>query len=407
VPQALPRGEILKQILVLGANRFYVRVMELVRDAGFRVLAVDRNPSAPGALVADAFAPIDIVDRDAVLAWAAARRVDGVMAVNDFGVRTASHVARALGLVGLSPDAAERANDKGLMRDCWREATLPIPDYRVVSDRAGVERALAALGYPCVVKPTDCGGGGRGISVVRRASDVRPAFDACEPHAQNHRIVVERFVAGTEMTIETLSINGDVFVLAMSDKTKPRETTRVATSLNYPAAFPEPILERVAAIVRHAVSAIGVHDGMAHTEVIVQPDGSPVLVELGARGGGGHVFHTIVEAVSGINAPVETARVLTGERVTLRPIQRRGAVYRFFDIPRGILRGHRHLEEARAIPGVVEVDIHKTPGTLVGDLRDSMYRVGYMVTTAPTREEAMAIADRVERTVEIDVEVTA
>ena len=157
-----------KRILILGANRFYLRVMELLRAGGFDVLAVDRDPSAPGRNVADAFAAIDIIDHDAVLAWASAMAIDGVMAVNDFGVRTASHVAAALGLVGLSRDAAERANDKGLMRDCWRDAGLPIPAYQVVADLAGVRRAVSEIGYPCVIKPTDCGGGGRGISSAHR-----------------------------------------------------------------------------------------------------------------------------------------------------------------------------------------------------------------------------------------------
>jgi biotin carboxylase len=395
-----------KRVLVLGANRFYVRVMELLREAGFRVLAVDRNADAPGRAFADDFAAIDIVDREAVLRWAADHRIDGIMAVNDFGVRTASYVAQALGLIGLTADAAERASDKGRMRDCWAAAGLPNPEYRVVCDGAGVRRAAMELAFPCVVKPTDCGGGGRGISVVESADQLDSAIEACAPYVANRRIVVERFIAGTEMTIETLSIDGKVAVLAMSDKTKPAATTRVATSVNYPADSPDDITERVAEVVEAAVLAVGITDGMAHTEVIVQEGGQPVLVELGGRGGGGHIFHTIIEAVSGVNAPVETARVLTRSPVALPPIQRRGAVYRFFDIPPGILRGHRNLEEARAVPGVLEVDIHKTPGTWVGDLRDSMYRVGYIVTAGATRAEAIAAAEAVERIVEIDVECT-
>lgn len=395
----------MSRVLVLGANRFYVRVMQLLREAGFHVLAVDRNADAPGRLIADEFRAIDIVDRERVLHWAAERKIDGIMAVNDFGVRTASFVAQALGLVGLTPEAAERASDKGRMRDAWAAARLSSPEYRVVCDHAGVRRAAHEIGYPCVVKPTDCGGGGRGISVVESADDLDAAIAVVAPYASNRRIVVERFIAGTEMTIETLSIAGEVSVLAMSDKTKPASTTRVATSVNYPADFPAEITDCVEDLVKAAVLAVGIRDGMAHTEVIVQPSGPPVLVELGGRGGGGHIFHTIIEAVSGVNAPVETARVLTGARVVLPPIQRRGAVYRFFDIPAGILRGYRRLDEARAVPGVMEVDIHKTPGTFVGDLRDSMFRVGYIVTAGATRAEAVAAADAVERIVEIDVDV--
>ncbi|HEX8723389.1 MAG TPA: ATP-grasp domain-containing protein [Pyrinomonadaceae bacterium] len=396
----------MKRILVLGAGLYNARVLVRLREAGFHVLAVDRDPEAAGSRVAHEFKAIDLSDAPAVLRWAEERRVDGVMAVNDFGARTASYVAARMGLPGLPPEVAEAANDKGLMRDVWKAAGLPIPSYRVVGSLEGLRAAAAEVGFPCVLKPTDCGGSGRGISVVRSADDLEWAFDFARPYVKNDRFIVEQFLDGTEMTVETISIGGRVTVLAMSDKVKPELRTRVATSLNYPADLPEATLREVESLVRRAVLAIGIADGMAHTEVIVTGRG-PALVEVGARGGGGHIFHTIIEAVSGVDAPAAAARLLTGLPVELPPLRNNGAVYRFFNPPAGILKAARNFEEARRVEGVLDIGLSKRPGDRVGNLENSLQRAGFVVTAGRTRREAVEVADRVESLIEFVVEPAA
>ncbi len=272
-----------KLILVLGAGQYYVRVIERLQDSGFRTLVVDRDRDAPGLRVGDLSYPIDIADRTAVLALARELEIDGVLPLNDFGVRTAAHISHEMGLPGLSPTTAELANDKGLMRQRWERDQLPIPDFRVVGSAADARAAYRELGPPLVVKPTDAGGGGRGVSIVRSEQDLAWSYDFASPFASNGRIIVERFVEGLEVTVETISQRGRVHVLTMSDKVKPEQRTPVATSLNYPAALPEAVSAEVAAVAARAVSSVGVADGPAHVEVIVS-EGRAVLVEMGREG---------------------------------------------------------------------------------------------------------------------------
>jgi biotin carboxylase len=392
-----------RRILVLGAGLYNGPVLTQLKRAGFHVLAIDRDPKAPGAALADEFMPIDISDREAVSAWAAKQGLDGIMPINDYGTRTAAFVAAKLGLPGITEAAADASCDKGRMRDAWAAAKLPVPGYRVVATVGDVTSAAAELGYPCVLKPTDSGGGGRGISVLKVPGDVDWAYAFAAPHARNGRLIVEQFIDGTEMTIEGLSQAGTVTILAMCDKVKPDLRTRVATSLNYPAAFPEEVLQSVRRVVEQAVQALGIVNGMSHTEVIVTSTG-PVLVETAARGGGGHIFHTIIEAVSGFCAPVQCAHVLTGTTIAIPPLTTRGAAYRFFNPPRGVLREVRNVESARGLPGVLDIGITKNPGELVGDLKNSLERPGFVVTCGETRGQAVEVADRVERLVEFVLE---
>lgn len=396
-PQPSPR------ILVLGAGRYYVGVLERLQKSGFTTLVVDRDPEAPGFATADVWAVVDIVDHPAVARQARDWNIDGILAVNDFGVRTAAEVSTRLGLVGLSVPDAEAACDKGLMRDRWRAAGLPNPDYRVATSPAAARAAALDLGPPLVVKPTDAGGGGRGVSVVRSLSELEWALEFVAPFCQNGRIIVERFLDGVELTVESISWGGEVHVLTMSDKEKPEMRTRVATSLNYPAAIDEGTWAQVAEVARGAVASIGLVDGPSHVEVILTAEG-PVLVEMGARGGGGHIFSTIVEAVTGVDMAVESARVLCGDRPSLVPTRRCGCVYRLLTPQNGVVRAITGLDTAWTLPGVIDVGVTRRPGDVLGSLDNSLQRSGYAVVVGASREEAISRADAAERAIVFELD---
>ena len=393
-----------RTLLVLSAGYYNRRVFPQIKELGYRVIATDRNPDASGSQFADEFEVVDITDKEGTLEVARRYQVDGVMAINEFGVPTAAFVSQTQGLQGVSVQTAEAATDKGVMRDYWRHDGLAMPNYRVVHSLEEAKAAADQLGFPLVMKPTDSGGGGRGISVLQSRDDVEWAYHFALPFVRQGNIIVEEFLDGIEMTIEALTCRGRTQILAMSDKYKPPLRYRVATSLNYPAFFPEETLQQVADLVIQAIETLSIHTGASHTEVIVTSSG-PKLVEIAARPGGGHIFSDIVREVSGVNMVQELAKILVGEVPDLEPKFQRGCVYRFFNPPPGIVRAISGIEEARSLPGVVDLSVVRKVGDRIGDLVNSLERSGYIVVTGHDRAEAVARADRVEKTVVFDMEL--
>jgi len=392
-----------KTILVLGAGPYNIAVFQQLRKAGYRIAAIDRNPKAESAAYADSFACIDITDVGRAQDFAGKSAIDGVMPINDFGVPTAARISASLGLIGITDEAAYRATDKGAMREAWKQNGLPIPDFRIVLK---LEEAVAAgreIGYPVIVKPAFSGGGGRGITIARDSAELLWAFNFALQFARTRRVLVESFIEGLEMTIDALTFRGKTTCLAMSDKVKPEMKYRVATRLSFPPALPTHVLQKVAALVSSAVDALGIEYGASHTEVIVTNSG-PILVETGARGGGGHIFSLIVKEVTGVNYVVQTARILTNETPNLAQLVARGCVYGFFHPPAGIIKAIRGIDAARAIPGLLDIGLMKSQGQLVEELTDSLHRVGFYVVSADSRETAIERADQVEKTVRFEIE---
>jgi hypothetical protein len=58
-----------------------------------------------------------------------------------------------------------------------------------------------------------------------------------------------------------------------------------------------------------------------------------------------------------------------------------------------------NLAEARLIPGVLDIGLNKKVGDRINQLDNSLERVGYVVTSGETREDAIRLADRVNELV--------
>lgn len=77
-----------------------------------------------------------------------------------------------------------------------RMAGLPAPVHEVVTDEAQALRAAHQIGYPVVIKPTDCDRG-EGITVdVADDAALTQAFQHALSRAQNKQVIVERQVEG-------------------------------------------------------------------------------------------------------------------------------------------------------------------------------------------------------------------
>lgn len=371
-----------------------VRTIRRLKAQGYAVHVVDRNGAAPGFAAADGGAPIDVADAVAVEEYARRIKADLLLPVNDLGVMTASRASAVLGLPSLPVEAAIRCVEKAPMRRYWEAAGLRQPQFLIGRTIEEMRDAATALGYPVIVKPS-FGWGSRGVSVAETEADLAWSVQWAAQELQNgcRELVIEKLIPGREMTIEGLVRDGTAHVLAWSDKEgQEHPRYRVAMALNYPAQFAPADLAEARTLVCKAVKALGIVNGAFHCECMVNSEGV-WLIEAAARGGGGHIFGQIVEAVSGVCMPVALVRLLLGQPVDLAEKPQRGACYRFFVPPPGIFEAVHGLDEAARMPGVLDIGFQMTPGTAAGAVAGDASRPGYVVTAAATRQEAMRRAE--------------
>ena len=386
------------RLLVLGAGPAQLGLLEAAHDRGLHVIAVDRDPLAPGFRFADRRAIVSVEDEPAIDRLATAERVDGVVAPGiDFPVAIAARIAARLGIPHpLDPPAAQAATSKLRQRERFAEAGVPHARFRVCASLAEAAGAAREFGFPCVVKAPDLQGQ-KGLGLAQDETSLAEVFDHARGMARSSVVLVEELVAGPEVTVNAFSSGGRFHPLTVTDRVVADPPAfGVALAHVWPSELPDDALADVVRVAEAAAAAVGIAEGPTYTQVLVGADG-PRVGELAARLGGGHDAE-LCEAAFGVDLNRLAVAAALGERLYdgafVPDEQAGGACVRFLVPEPGVLESVEGLEDAERSAGVVWVRSYRQPGHEFGELRRGADRAGAVLAVGDSRKEAVERADR-------------
>ncbi|MCU1376513.1 MAG: biotin carboxylase [Actinomycetia bacterium] len=330
---------------------------------------------------------VDLGDADgtasAVEALDGRAPVDAIVAVDDQGVVVAAEAAARLGLPHNSPEAVAATRDKAKLRRALGRAEVRQPGFRLVE---GDE--LPDLPFPWVVKPLGLSGSTGVIRVddaeAAPATFARVRAIAGDPAAP---LLVERFVPGPEVAIEGLLRGGALEVLAVFDKPDPLDGPYFEETIYVtPSRHPAVELAEVRRLAQQACTALGLTEGPVHAEARLSPDG-PVLLEVAARSIGGLCARTL-RFGAGVSLEELILRHALGLPTDGLVREDVAAGVMMLPIPTaGTLREVGGQDEARAVAGVVGLDITVPKGRLVRPLPEGDRYLGFLFARGDTPAE--------------------
>ncbi len=369
-----------KRLLVLGAGPAQLGLLAAARARELYVIALDRDPSAPGFRYADRRAIVSTEDESGIERLAGAERVDGLIAPGiDWPVAIAARVSQRLGVPHpISPETAALSTSKLRQRERFAEAGVPQPSYRVCSGAKEATAAAEEIGFPCVVKAPDRQGQ-RGLTLVRSAEEVEDAVRIALDASRTATLLVEEHVSGQEVTVNAFSAGGRFNPLTVTDRlTAPLPAFGVALTHVWPSDLEPTQIGAAVEAAAAAAASLGIEDGPSYTQVLVGPDGARVG-ELAARLGGGHDAE-LCRVALGVDLNGVALSAALGEDIppaALTPsAQVGGACVRFLVPPPGELRAVTGVEEAFALEGIRGIRVYRRRGHRFGELRRGADRAG-------------------------------
>ena len=377
------------RLVVLGAGPAQLGALRAARALGITTIACDRatDTLALRLGLVDVHEQVSTFDADGIERIARARSADGLIAPGTDGpVRVAAEVAQRLGLPHpLSPSVAAVATDKLAQRAAF--AAHGVPQPALLDPEAPWDR-------PVVVKPS-LSQGQRGITRVDREEELAPALLRAREESRDGEALVEELIDGDEVTVNAFLMDG-FHPIAVTDRERA-SAFGVATAHLYPArADVAPAIEAA----RAACAALGIEHGPVYVQVVLGSDG-PRLMEVAARLGGGHDAE-LCRAATGVDLASLAVRAAIGDEIAageLRPRFERGAIVRFLIGPPGELVSVDGLEQARATPGVLDVQPYRRPGERLAALAVGADRAGFVLAEGVDRAAAEAAATRAEELV--------
>lgn len=395
-----------KHLMIIGGGVFQVPAIKTAKEMGLKVVVTDYDLQAEGMLLADY--PIAVSTRNINLTVNAAKTfhrtcpLDGVMTVGTDASQTVAAVANALRLPGIPFEVAERATDKIKMRHRLKKKGVPVPDFRPIWSLDDVKLAVEQMPLPLVIKPCD-NMGARGVKKIQHRDDAVPAFYEAKEASISGNLIIESFMEGPELSLDALVFDKHIEVTGIADRIIERSPYFVEVGHTMPSSLPEEQQRQAAEVFKSAIRALGINLGAAKGDIKITAEG-PKVVEVAARLSGGWMSAYTYPLSSGVNLYRAAIQIALGQSPdALKPTTSLVSAERALIPPPGKILTIQGVDEARKIKGVKEIILMKEAGDIVSEQTSNMGKVGYVITVAKTREEAIRINDLARQTIRIEM----
>lgn len=287
----------MKRIAIIGASYLQEPLIRKAKEKGLETHVFAWAANDVGEKIADYFYPISIVEKDQILEKCKEIGIAGICSIgSDLAAVTVNYVAEKMRLIGNPMSVVEVSTNKHKMRQCFEQNGDPSPKSIQVTSINEVKDIR--LTYPIIVKPVDRSGS-RGITKLESQEGLQEAIEAAKEQGFEKCALIEEFVTGQEYSVEYISWQGEHHFLALTKKYTTGAPDFIETGHLEPAPVEKDTLERVKAVVSHALTGLGIQYGASHSELKIAKDGTIRLIEIGGRMGGDCIGSSLVELSTG------------------------------------------------------------------------------------------------------------
>ena len=362
----------MKKLAVIGASYLQLPLVNKAKNMNLEVHCFAWEDGAVCKDKADYFYPISIVEKDKILEVCRRVEIDGICSIaSDVAAPTVAYVAQKMGLCSNSYACAVIANNKYLMRQAFIESGVPCPRFVIISSAEDVE--CVEWRFPIIVKPTDRSGS-LGVSLVNSKDGLFEAAHIAIDASFEHKAIVEEFIDGREISVESISFRGKHYPLTITDKVTTGAPHFVELEHHQPADLSQNQYKTIYALNNKALSGLGITNGASHAEYKITPSGELFVIEIGGRMGGDFIGSDLVQLSTGYDFLKGVINVALGQFE--KPVvknEHHSGVYFLCKKTERILPVMEHSEK---YPEIVECNIQNMDLKVILSSKD---RSGYVI----------------------------
>lgn len=309
------------KLAIIGASIGQMPLCLKAKEMGVETICFAWDKGAVCKSVVDRFYPISIFEKEKILEICREERIDGVVSnASDLTAEIVSYISTEMNLHGVDYDKFISMRDKYHVRE-WTSHIDGLSQVRCRMYEEGMD-----VSFPCIVKPVR-GASKQGVSLVADKRGLDRAL-AYSKDNSDEAVIVEDYVAGSEISVESISFEGKHYVIQITDKENSGAPHFVELSHHQPSGLDSRVKERINAVVPEILDAVGFGNGACHTEMIVSEKGELFLVEVNPRGGGDEISNTLVFLSTGYDYVKSMIDVALGSFETpVIPVHRFAGIY--------------------------------------------------------------------------------
>ena len=287
----------MRKIAIIGASYLQEPIVRKANEMGLYTICFAWREGATCADICDKFYPISITEKKEILRVCKDEKIDAICTIaSDTAVIAVNYVAANMGLIGNDDSYSVACTNKYAMRQCFVKNSVPSPKYVLASANKPID--LIEFKFPVIVKPTDRSGS-RGVEKVISTDLLEAAVARAIEASFSREAIIEEYVDGQEISVESISYKGQHYILQITDKVTTGAPYFVELAHHQPSSLPNEIQQRVRSIVINALNALHIEYGASHSELKITPSREIKVIEVGARMGGDFIGSNLVQLSTG------------------------------------------------------------------------------------------------------------
>ena len=397
-----------KTILVLPGTNWQVQLVQKIKELGHRALVINPANNSPCFAYADDHLQSDIFDKEKVIAYGRKNHVDAVMSDEcDIAMNLLAELGQTFNVPTLDEETAALYTDKFLMREFSKEHGLKCPEYKFCKTVEDAISLLKETNRPIIIKPLDSNAS-HGVFKCSTEEDIRMHFNESMSFSRIEKsVLAERFIVGTEFTIDGIKTPHNHYTMAISEKKHFAHNESIANELLFSHYSPNFDYNKLRATNDAFIMKSNLQFGFTHAEYKYE-DGEFYLIEIAARGGGNMISSCITQFMTGYDTYRYLIECSLGnihdEDFSLRPeYKERAAILKFFATPNGggkvrELKGLDYLENE---PDIKHYKLNFKIGDTIKDALNDSVRIGFYIVCSENMQKLREVIDNVEKKFQI------
>ncbi|WP_028546543.1 ATP-grasp domain-containing protein [Paenibacillus taiwanensis] len=327
-----------------------------------------------------------------------ADQLAALIPATDYASHLTAKVAERLGLKGVPYEAALTSRNKDLAREAYAKHRVPSAAFRKVRTFEEAAAAAADIGYPIVLKPTNCASS-QHVYFISSVNELQAAMEAIVEFKVSYmdfkvreEYLIEQYLEGPEFSVELFVRDGIPLFSVVTEKITSPLPYFVEIVHTLPTSVHTDHADDIVLTAVEALRAIGITDGPSHVEVKLTSDG-PRIIEVNGRPGGDNISSDLLVQALGVDIFEATVNFYLDNPITLQRKHKRAAAIAYVTAEHeGIFADLKGLERWREHPAVVRYQINVSAGDRVSPAKSSDDRLGYVITVGDTPQEAKELA---------------
>ena len=389
-----------KQLLLISHHNSY-RIAPYIKAAKNLGISVTIASQGKHSLVTEVASGIHInIDDtasalDVILKQNHNTAFSGVLGSDDQTVELAASAAKALNLPHNPPQAARFSHRKDLARAELTLAGCPVPIHCLLDLTQNIEKQIAGLPWPCVLKPLNMSAS-RGVirannedEFIAACERLRPILATTLGEFEQSHILVEEYIDGIEIAYEGFLHDAVLQTITIFDKPDPlvgpyfEETIYVT-----PSRLNDELQVSIKNVIQNACTAYGLITGAIHAECRIDENNNIWILEIASRTIGGDCGRILDNEQIGIEELAISLAI--GQPVEFNMAEQARGVMMIPVKEKGLLKRVEGLLDANKEKHIDKIDIIIREGHELVPLPEGNQYLGYIFASADSPEQVTA-----------------